>query len=1412
MFANLGSRKVALSATAVFVAMLVFLASLPARAQGQNPLMEPTPTPVGAGPMIQSFQQQSAPAGDLGRGIDSTTFTAYYYDTSDLLDPILPQAYTEPIDFELPCFGEPYPYNLCKLNPILTEGGNYSIRWTGILLVPEDGEYTLAVPFPDDGVRVYIDNAEIVDSGWRYPTPDVNPSPQPLTLSEGLHDLVIEYEQRVPYAAALHFRWSGPGFADEVVPLTNAGLGKLSNIEFTQATQELQTIQQLSDDLVSDGEPPVAIVAGKPAAVRLYFGYVSTTASISVEFSIPGVTTQSRQVTLPPGCSPTDQRRGMNGCASVDFYFRPPEGAWTASISTTSLDGQEIESHEFSFVSRSTTPPTIVSVGVCDLKGPFESYCEEGSKFFDYVNYLLSGLPTSSLNVGVPTAKLRILEVPGKDWWLDLMLQMHSLWVSQGLPDYYYHAMVPSEAPLAGVPSGFSIGRSAATRIHGSDAFTSFIFAHETAHLFGRHHTNTDLPPGRHCILPDLPRDNDWEGDNGIKQVGFDIGSAPNSIRDLDNMDWMSYCPTAPWWVSPYTYRGMMDYLLDPSPPLSEPVGVGLFWQVSGLFDTSGELEAVSPVFFHGGEGPLGSGSGDYRIEVLGSAGQVLFVRFFDPVEGGTYTSGEGIDAFVFSEMVRQQPGATSLRILDGTGSSVMQIDLTGELPLPLITTELPEGQPVVGEHLLEWEVYDPDSDEHTYRLTYTADGETIHVLTWDTMETNLLVDFDELPGCAEGDCVIRLFVSDGANSEVDYAAYFEVPRKPPSVEITNPAPGSVFRSGTTVWLQASARDPDEGYLDGPSMVWYSDKDRSLGSGQQLPITELSEGTHTIRLEATDSDGNVAADEMAIHIDGTMPLVTLEVEEAVPPTTCILAAMDASDPSEGSGLASFEFSLDRGATWTPVPSGEMPYEFFIPGEGLIHLVARAIDAAGNVSAADQLVYIDQACNLANSPPIANAGGPYESTEGATITLDGSLSTDPEGGSLEYRWDYEGDGTFDTEFSSDPSATATYDDDFVGVTVIEVRDSGGLVAESTGDVLVENVPPAVVAGGDMELYLSEPAEFSGSFTDPGNLDTHEIQWDFGDGHTTSGTLSTSHTYDDSGTYQVVLTVTDNDGGVGSDELLVTVTDPSGFSLGDFVILGLEGVYLKQNSIVISGDVGANLSSSGPYLAGTHEVTVGIGADVSGTGSFVYGDSIKLKNNSTVYSVAYNELDNNGSVIDEETTPIDLPLISTLPEVPPFSAGTEVVEVEAESQTTLAPGEYGVLLARAGSSVRFSGGIYTFYEWDIRDNVMLYFEEPTEVFIEGKLMVDQDTYVGPSPEALDLDASDITFFITGQNGNNGNIGATPKAAQFGIGSTIVANAYAPYGTIWIRQNSSATGAFIAKWVTLGIGASIELESAW
>lgn len=172
---------------------------------------------------------------------------------------------------------------------------------------------------------------------------------------------------------------------------------------------------------------------------------------------------------------------------------------------------------------------------------------------------------------------------------------------------------------------------------------------------------------------------------------------------------------------------------------------------------------------------------------------------------------------------------------------------------------------------------------------------------------------------------------------------------------------------------------------------------------------------------------------------------------------------------------------------------------------------------------------------ANQAPTAFAGGPYFVDEGTTITLDSTGSIDPNRDVLTYAWDLDGDGVFDDATSSTP--LVAFPD--AGTYTVTLRVSDGVVVSTdTAVITVTNVSPTVAAGSGQTVLAGTTVAFAGAFTDPG-ADTHTIRWDFGDETTASATLTPNHVYDAPGVYTVTLLVSDDDNGVGSDTLIVTV---------------------------------------------------------------------------------------------------------------------------------------------------------------------------------------------------------------------------------------------------------------------------------
>lgn len=202
-------------------------------------------------------------------------------------------------------------------------------------------------------------------------------------------------------------------------------------------------------------------------------------------------------------------------------------------------------------------------------------------------------------------------------------------------------------------------------------------------------------------------------------------------------------------------------------------------------------------------------------------------------------------------------------------------------------------------------------------------------------------------------------------------------------------------------------------------------------------------------------------------------------------------------------------------------------------------------------------YVAEPCN--NTAPTANAGGPYQVNEGSTVELDGSASNDPENAILSYSWspatNLNNAGIVNPIFSGV--------DDSVNNLTLTVSDVGGDVTAATAltdddgaTVTVLNVPPTVNATGDTANEGSN-ATVSATFTDPGVLDTHTATINWGDGSpvqpvtTVQLAAGVNHIYGDNGVYNVVVTVTDDDGGAGNDIAAVTVLNvpPTVTAVGD-----------------------------------------------------------------------------------------------------------------------------------------------------------------------------------------------------------------------------------------------------------------------
>jgi hypothetical protein len=227
-------------------------------------------------------------------------------------------------------------------------------------------------------------------------------------------------------------------------------------------------------------------------------------------------------------------------------------------------------------------------------------------------------------------------------------------------------------------------------------------------------------------------------------------------------------------------------------------------------------------------------------------------------------------------------------------------------------------------------------------------------------------------------------------------------------------------------------------------------------------------------------------------------------------------------------------------------------------------------------------------------PNAVAGGPYEGDEGAAITFDASNSSDPNGDPILFRWDIDSDGTWETEWSSTPTMSHTWYDNFCGhdpgslpvmhedtvcVAQLEVND-GKYTSGDAALVIISNVAPTVTIDEGIRppggcILPNQAVTFGAMVYDPGCLDSLSATWSFGDGAVSTGAaaedticpaitrpVSSVHDFDQPGPYSLVLEVDDNDGGVGADTMAVKVlTALEAVACADDFIQGLPEICFK-----------------------------------------------------------------------------------------------------------------------------------------------------------------------------------------------------------------------------------------------------------
>ncbi|HEY7090750.1 MAG TPA: PKD domain-containing protein [Tepidisphaeraceae bacterium] len=164
----------------------------------------------------------------------------------------------------------------------------------------------------------------------------------------------------------------------------------------------------------------------------------------------------------------------------------------------------------------------------------------------------------------------------------------------------------------------------------------------------------------------------------------------------------------------------------------------------------------------------------------------------------------------------------------------------------------------------------------------------------------------------------------------------------------------------------------------------------------------------------------------------------------------------------------------------------------------------------------------------STPPTANAGSDQSVNENQTAILNASGSSGT--GTLNYAWDLDDNGSYETSTGTTPTINFTQDLPGVYTVGLQVTDSStSLTATDTVNITFVDLHPTANAGANQTAVRQTTVNFSGSATAVAGDAIVTYEWDL-DNNGTYETVgqNASTVFTSNGTYTVKLRVTDNDG--------------------------------------------------------------------------------------------------------------------------------------------------------------------------------------------------------------------------------------------------------------------------------------------
>jgi len=303
------------------------------------------------------------------------------------------------------------------------------------------------------------------------------------------------------------------------------------------------------------------------------------------------------------------------------------------------------------------------------------------------------------------------------------------------------------------------------------------------------------------------------------------------------------------------------------------------------------------------------------------------------------------------------------------------------------------------------------------------------------------------------------------------------------------------------------------------AFAWDLDGDPAVEAVGVAPIVSWSDlvasgidddGAYTITLALTNAEAENDSDTASVMVTNAPPVVdaghTYDIDEGESLALDGSATFDHGDDALGPYDWDIDGDLDYGDGVTgvsPTVSWAMLEALGVNDDGEYTVSLRVADEDGGIG------YGTARLTIHNTPPVADADGPFSITEGDTLVLTGTASDISSADTFFYVWDIDGQPLGDPDYD-DGVADATWiipwwvllqfgvGDNGSYTARLQVMDDDGSLSFDTSALTIINAPPVVTCPGPLTVYLDEELpELGGTFTDPGD-DSWEGTVDWGDG--------------------------------------------------------------------------------------------------------------------------------------------------------------------------------------------------------------------------------------------------------------------------------------------------------------------------